>query len=148
MTCNEMKVDSNPNESFTSGKDVDSSNQGERVLNTKSDLTEESHHVRTKTIYSSNNQNMQTKQVHKQATYGAYDPSSREEETNQINVQSRTGTVNPSIWPRNKTSKPSVNPIIGDVPNMTCNEMTTESNPNKSFTSGKDVDSRYQGERM
>ena len=100
-------------------------------------------------------------QIHRQTTYGhnnqyltqpktfrVYDSSSRKEQTNQMEVQSRTGTINPGICPEDKTSKPSVNPIIGDVPNMTCNEMKTESNPNKSFTSAKDVDSSNQGERF
>ena len=56
-------------------------------------------------------------------TFRVCDTSIREEETNQIEIQSRTNTVNPSICPRNKASKPSVNPIIGDVPNVICSKV-------------------------
>ena len=100
-------------------------------------------------------------QIHRQTTYEhtnqyltqpktfrVYDSSSRKEEINQMEVQSRTSTIDPGVCPEDKTSKPSVNPIIRDVPNMTCSEMKAESNPSKSFTSGKDVDDRYQDERM
>ena len=80
-------------------------------------------------------------------TFRVYDSYSRKKETYQLRVQSRTGTINPDISPEDKTSMPSANQIIEDVPDMIYKEKTGN-NPSKSSTSGKDVDSRYLGGRM
>ena len=45
------------------------------------------------------------------------------EEINQIETQSRAKTVNSSMCLKEKTSKPSIKPINGDVPSVICSEV-------------------------
>ena len=45
------------------------------------------------------------------------------EEINQIETQSRAKTVNPSMCLKEKTNKPSIKPINGDVPSVICSEV-------------------------
>ena len=45
------------------------------------------------------------------------------EEINQIETQSRAKTVNPSMCLKEKTNKPSIKPINGDVLSVICSEV-------------------------
>ena len=155
MTGSKMKAESNLNKSFTSGKDVGISHQGERISDTKSGLTEESHHIRTQTIYSPDNQNMhsgqkagepdrnlskiitsnkeveinhQTGEIHKTGRISDIN-STLMEESHQVKMQTTIGINIPSRQQKEESSKP-------------------DSNPNKNLISGKDTDSSHQGGRI
>ena len=48
------------------------------------------------------------------------------EEINQIETQSRAKTVNPSMCLKEKTSKPSIKPINGDISSVICSEVKAD----------------------
>ena len=136
MTGSKMKAESNLNKSFTSEKDVGISHQGERISDTKSGLTEESHHIRTQTIYSPDNQNMhsgqkagepdrnlskiitsnkeveinhQTGEIHKTGRISDIN-STLMEESHQVKMQTTIGINIPSRQQKEESSKPDSNP--------------------------------------